>query len=223
MARSQPRLLVLAAILAGLLYLVGNLAIGSPPGVADSPAQVAAWFREHQDAARVYAWTATLGALSFSAFAGIVRVLLPAAAGNVFLLGAAAFVVETAVQAWVWAGLALHAATLDPRTAYTVLDVARLWGPLLTGATMTMIAAVSVLGFGREPLIPRWLAWLGILAFAEQALETITVFGSHGFLAPGGPMNALLGASLTLLWLLGLTGWAARCLVRQPAHQPAAP
>jgi hypothetical protein len=67
-----------------------------------------------------------------------------------------------------------------------VLDVASFWGPILTGATMTMIGAVTLLGFGGRPLIPRWLTVLGIVAFAEQAIETITVFGTDGFTAPGG-------------------------------------
>ena len=206
---------MLAAVLAGLLYLVGGLALGSPPEATDTPAQVIAWFRDHQGAVRIYAWTAAFGALAFSVFAGLVRVLLPPAAGNVFLLGAAAFVVENAVQAWIWAGLALHPATLDPGAARTILDVAGFWGPLLTGATTTMIAAVTVLGFGKHPLIPRWLSWLGVVVFFEQAVETVTVFGTHGFIAPGGPMNVLLGAGLTLLWLVGLTVWAAQGLARQ--------
>ena len=53
---------------------------------------------------------------------------------------------------------------------------------------------------------------LGAIAFAEQAVETITVFGTHGFTAPGGDMNILLGAGLTLAWLIGLVAWAVRRL-----------
>jgi hypothetical protein len=47
--------LVAAAIGAGVLYLVGAVALGSPPEATDSPARVVAWFHEHHDAARVYA------------------------------------------------------------------------------------------------------------------------------------------------------------------------
>ena len=193
---SQSRILVFAAVFAGLLYLVGSIALGSPPKATDSPAQVVEWFQAHQDAARTYAWTASLSGLAFAVFAGIVRGLLPSPAGNVFLLGAAAFIVETTVQAWIWAALALHPGTLAPGTARTILDIANFWGPLLTGADLAMMAAVTVLGFGDRPLIPRWLFWLGAIAFVEQAVETITVFGTHGFIAPGGPMNLFLGAGL---------------------------
>ena len=47
-----------------------------------------------------------------------------------------------------------------------------------------------------------------MVAFAEQAVETITVFGTHGFTAPGGAMNTVLGAGLTAIWLAGLVVWA---------------
>lgn len=214
---SQSRTLVAAAIAAGSLYIVGAVALGSPPEATDSAAQVLAWFRDHEDAARLYAWTATFGTLAFAVVAGIIRGILPAPFGDVFLLGAAAFIVETAVQAWCWAGLALHPSTLDPATARTVLDIASFWGPILTGATTTMIGAVTVLGFGARPLIPRWLLVLGVIAFAEQAVETLTVFGTDGFTAPGGDMNLLLGAGLTAVWLGGLVVWSVRRLGRTAA------
>src|SRR5947209_16471419 len=122
------------------------------------------------------------------------------------MLGAAAFIAETAIQAWFWAALALH--PLEPGAARLVLDVASLWGPLLTGATTTMIGAVTILGLRAQPVIPTWLTVLGAVAFVEQAVETITVFGTHGFTAPGGAMNLALGAGLTVLWLAGLVVWA---------------
>jgi hypothetical protein len=40
----------------------------------------------------------TFGTLAFAVVAGIIRGLLPAPFGDVFLLGAAAFIVENAVQ-----------------------------------------------------------------------------------------------------------------------------
>jgi hypothetical protein len=132
------------------LYLVGAVALGSPPGATDSPIQVSAWFRDHHDAVRVYAWTAAFGTLAFAVVAGVIRGMLPAPFGDVFLLGAGAFIIETAVQTWLWAGLALHPGLLAPSTARRVLDVASFWGPILTGATTTMIGAVTVLGPRRE-------------------------------------------------------------------------
>jgi hypothetical protein len=74
-----------------------------------------------------------------------------------------------------------------------------------------------VLGLRTRPLIPGCLTGLGVIAFAEQAVETITVFGTHGFTAPGGGMNVLLGAGLTAVWLAGLVVWTARRLGRRVA------
>jgi hypothetical protein len=207
---SRATVLVVAAVAAGALYLVGAIALGSPPEATDSPARVAAWFHEHHDAARLYAWSAALGTLAFAVVAGILRGVLPSPSADVFLLGASAFIVETAVQAWFWAGLALHPQSLQADTARTVLDVAIFWGPVLTGATTTMIGAITVLGLNRRPAIPGWLTVLGIVAFAEQAIETITVFGTHGFISPGGDMNLLLGAGLTALWFGGLVVWGVQ-------------
>jgi len=205
---TQARLLVLAAVGAASLYVLGAAALGTPPSATDSPDRVLAWFREHHDAARIYAWTGALGTLTFATMAGIVRNTLPPVARDVFLLGAAAFIVETAIQAWCWGALALHTGSLQPADARLLLDVASFWGPILTGATTTMIAAVTALGLRARPLIPRWLTALGALAFVEQAVETITVFGTHGFAAPGGDMNVILGAALTAVWLIGLVIWS---------------
>jgi hypothetical protein len=218
---TQSRALIAAAVAAGLLYLVGAIALGSPPTAADSPAAVAAWFAEHRDAARTDAWTATFGTLALAVFAGIVRETLPSPHGNVFLLGAAALIIETVVAAWIWGGLALHPGSLDAATARTVYDVELFWGPILTGATMAMIGSVTVLGLGARQSIPAWLTVLGAIAFIEQAVETITAFGTGGFIAPGGDMNLILGAALTLIWLAGLTVWAAGRLGRAPQRQVA--
>jgi hypothetical protein len=89
----------------------------------------------------------------------------------------------------------------------TVLDVAIFYGPVLTGATTTMIAPVTLLAIRRRAGLPRWLGVLGVIAFAEQAAETITIFGSTGFTQPGGAMNVQLGAGLTLAWLLSFAIW----------------
>jgi len=206
---SRSRTLVVAAVAGGALYLIGAAALGSPPTATDSPGRVVAWFGDHDGDARLYAWTATFGTLAFAITAGLIRQTLPSVFGDIFLLGAAAFIVETALQAWFWAGLALHPSSLAPATARLVLDIASFWGPVLTGATMTMIGAVTVLGLRSSPLIPRWLLALGVIAFGEQAIETVTVFGTDGFTAPGGDMNLLLGAGLTAIWLGGVVVWSA--------------
>jgi hypothetical protein len=135
-----------------------------------------------------------------------------------FLVGAVAYMAAIAVWSWTWAGLALHADQLDPATTRTVLDVAVFFGPVLTGSTTTMMAPVTWLALRSQAGIPRWLGALGLVAFVEQAIETITIFGSTGFTQAGGAMNMQLGAGLTLAWILAFGFWGSvRGRVQYPA------
>ena len=81
------------------------------------------------------------------------------------------------------------------------------FGPVLTGATTTMIAPATLLALRGQAGLPLWLGVLGGVAFAEQAVETITIFGSTGFTQPGGAMDFQLGAALTLGWMLAFGLW----------------
>jgi hypothetical protein len=60
---------------------------------------------------------------------------------------------------------------------------------------------------------------LGVVTFADQAMETVTIFGSTGFTEPGGAMNVHLGAWLTLGWMLAFGLWGG---VRGRAQNSAA-
>ena len=71
-----------------------------------------------------------------------------------------------------------------------------------------MAAAMAALGFGASPIIPRWLMWVSVIFLVEQAVETITVFGQTGFIAPGGTMNVYLGGAIGFLWVSGVVYWA---------------
>ena len=205
--RAGSWMLIAAGIAAGLLYLAGAVALGTPPRAEDNGAQVVAWVNAHGDGVRWYVWTLTISVPFFAVMFALLRGLLPAPHRDVFFLGAITFVATTTVQAWSWGGLALHPRWLEPGTARTVLDVAIFWGPVLTGATMTMIAPVTLLALSHRVGLPRWLGILGLVVFAEQAVETATIFGATGFRAPGGEMNVLLGAGLVATWLLAFAFW----------------
>jgi hypothetical protein len=172
--------------------------------VATTGDEVATWFATHGAAARTYVWCLTLLAPVAGTSVALVRHRLPAPYRDVYLVGGITVVAETAVMGWVWGALASHEAVLAPGVARTLLDVASFRGLVLTGSTVTMLAPV-VVAVARGALdLPRWLTVLGVLALAEQVIETITVFGRTGFTAPGGPMNLFLGAVLTLAWFTAL-------------------
>jgi hypothetical protein len=197
LAQMGSRALLAAAVAVLILYALAVIAVGTPPSASDTGEQVVKWFRDHRDGARWAVWAATIIIPPSAVIFALLCRLLPVPHRDVFLIGAVVFVVTYAVQAWSWGGLALHADRLDPAAARTVLDVAVFWGPVLTGATTTMIAPVTLLALRGHAGLPRWLGVLGAIAFTEQAIESITIFGSAGFTEPGGAMNLQLGAGLT--------------------------
>jgi hypothetical protein len=219
LARIGSRALLADAVAVLVLYVVGLVALGSPPIASDTGEQVATWFREHRDGVRWFVWAVTVSIPALSIMFALQARLLPSPHRDVFFIGAVAFVVPYAVQAWSWGGLALHADRLESATARAVLDVAVFWGPVLTGATTTMIAPVTLLALRGQAKLPFWLGVLGAVAFTEQAIETITIFGTAGFTEPGGPMNLQLGASLTAAWMLSFAIWGG---IRGQYESPAA-
>ena len=86
------------------------------------------------------------------------------------------------------------------------------------GQVTTMMAPVTLLALRGLAQLPPWLGVLGLVAFLEQAAETITIFGATGFVQPGGAMNMQLGAMLTLTWLLAFGVWGG---IRPNAMAPA--
>jgi hypothetical protein len=190
------------AIVATLVAYVGSaVALGSTPSATASGASVAAWFRLNATHVHWWLWFQTAWLVAFSVIAVHIRARLPELYRDVFFIGAIALVAETAVQGWIWAGLAWHASALGPATARTVLDVASYWGPVLISATVLMLAPIALLALRRQAGLPAWLGVVTGIALVEQLVETITIFGSRGFTAPGGPMNLLLGPTLTILGL----------------------
>jgi len=206
----KPSRILLFNILATcVMYVAGFVALGgSYPTIDSSGQDIILWFSDNGTSARIYAWTAAFFSLGFAIFGGQVSALLPKPYRYIFLTGVLGCAITSQVQAWFWAGLALHPQGLDPASARTIFDIPAYWGPLVNGSTTAMAAAVVALGIGESPIIPRWLTWLSIIFFLEQAIETITVFGHTGFIAPAGTMNVYLGGLIGFLWVAGIVRWA---------------
>ena len=198
----------------GVLYLAATVALGTPPKSSDPGSVVASWFADNGSHVRVWAWLLTLNLPLFATFVVLVRQRLPKPFDDVFLFGGIAFTGATAVQSWFWVGLALHGKDLEPATASTLFSVVSYWGPTLTATTVLMLAPIAILGLqGGHRGLPRWLGIVSAVALAEQLVETITIFGHDGFLAPGGPMNAFVGAGAVIVAWFSL----AICLTRTAA------
>jgi hypothetical protein len=215
--------LLAATIVAALLYVAGAAALGAPPDATASGDEVVAWFAAHGSGVRAYVWCLTLLVPVAGTQVALIRHRLPAPYRDVFLAGGLTFLAETAVMGWLWGALSSHPGSLEPGTARALLDVASFWGPVLTGSTTLMLGAVVAAAARGAVALPRWLTVLGAVAFVEQAIETVTVFGRTGFTAPGGPMNLYLGAVLTLAWFVALGVVLARRgeRVDAPVAEPA--
>lgn len=215
----RSTLLVSTTIGLVIVYIASALALGSGPDATDDGAAVAAWFRDNGDHVRVWAWLGIFSGLLFALFASLVRDRLPAPHRDVFFFGAIALAAETAVQSWIWSGLAWHADKLDPTTARTILDIASFWGPVLTSTTVLMMAPIALLAWRGEAGLPSWLGVVAAIVVVEQLVETITVFGKTGFIAPGGPMNLLLGAGLFLVAIVCVGLGVARSMTDDRVRQ----
>ena len=155
----------------------------------------------------------TFVSLGLAIFGGQVSALLPKPNRYIFLAGVLGCSITAQVQGWFWAGMALHPENLTPDVARTLFDISSFWGPIVNGATTAMAIAFVALGLGASPKIPSWLMWLSMIFFLEQAIETITIFGRTGFLAPGGTMNVYLGGVIGFAWIAGVTHWARRQMI----------
>lgn len=214
------RILLMTILATGALYVAGFVALGgSYPTIHSSGQEIVEWFSENGTRARTYAWTAAFVSLGLAIFGGQVAALLPKPHRYIFLVGVLGFAVTAQVQAWFWAGLAFHPQGLDPAAARTLFAVPAYWGPLVNGSTATMAVAVAALGLGVSPLVPSWLTWLSAVLFLEQVVETITVFGQTGFIAPGGTMNVYVGGVIGFLWVAGVVHWALRRIDQVPVQQ----
>lgn len=203
------RFLLINILATGAFYVAGFVALGSSYPTIDSSGQaVIDWFSQNGTSARIYAWTGAFVSLGLAIFGGQVSAVMPKPQRYIFLAGVIGAAITAQVQGWFWAGLAFHPEGLAPATARTLFNIPTYWGPIVNGSTTAMAAGFVAMGFGASPLIPRWLAWLSVIFFIEQAVETITIFGHIGFIAPGGTMNVYLGGAIGFLWIAGVVHWA---------------
>jgi len=192
-----------AAVVFAVLYTTGVLMVGALPGIDKPGTAVVSHLRDHGGQMRVQTLFLTLGSLALVTVLGYARARLDGPSAYVFTIGSAMMLVEVSIATWFFSGLALHATSLDPGTARALLDVASMFGPILTAADV-MIAVPIVLA-AKAGRFPRWLGILAAVFAIEQLVETVTIVGGPGlFISPGGPMNTYLGGTLFIIFFLAL-------------------
>jgi len=185
-----------------VLFAIATFAPGTPPKPNDTGQAIMAWVTEHQSGIRWAGWCSLMAGILFLVFALLMREVLGGFAGNAFLVGSIGVSILTTAYSWFNLGLARRPASVDPATARTLYDVAGFWGPLLITFTTLTLGALAWAGW-KGGQLPKWVGIVASITLAEQLIESITIFGSKGFIAPGGAMNSLLGAGLSVItWLI---------------------
>ena len=192
---------LVAAIAYAVLVVITISVVPAAPEATASGAKVVRYFQDHGGGMRAAMWLYTWATGPVVLLIAALRARLTGIGRDVMLIGGAGVAITSVVWAWFNLGLALHPAGLDPKTARTVTDVSLYFGPTLTVLIVLFVVPVGLAAWHREGF-PRWLAWVTLVFALEQSIETITVFGKKGFIAPGGPMNLMLGAGLYLVWLI---------------------
>jgi hypothetical protein len=210
-------------LLAAIVYVIGTVAaafaLPKAPGVSASGAALVRYYRDHADTLRTATWLLTWALVPFVILMAHVRSFLSGLCRDVMLISVTMFAATGTVWTWFNAGLALHAATLDPHVARTLVDISVYFGPILTVADVLLAGAIGIAAWRGDGGLPRWLAYFSAVFALEQAIETITIFGKSGFIAPGGDMNFQLGAGLLFVWLIALgTATSRRPAVTQVAR-----
>jgi hypothetical protein len=192
---------LLAALAYAVIVFAALTFVPAAPEASASGAKVVRYFQDHGGALRASLWLTTWATVPLVLLMAALRARLTGLGRDVMLIGSAGVVITGVVWSWFSFGLALHPSGLEPQVARTVADVSLFFGPSLTVLILLFIVPVGVAAW-RGDGFPRWLAWVTFVFAVEQSIETITMLGKKGFIAPGGPMNFMLGAGLYLIWLV---------------------
>jgi hypothetical protein len=185
-----------------VLVVIGLFVVPTAPDATTSGDHIVRYYRSHADDVRLLTWFAAVATIPLVLLIARLRQALAGTSRDVMLLGAVGVVAPTIVWTWFAAGLALHPATMTTANARLVNDVRSYFGPVLTVSILLMIVPIGLAAWHTTAGLPRWLAWLTAVFALEQAAETMTIFSTRGFSAPGGAWNFGVGAVLFLVWVL---------------------
>jgi len=161
-------------LLAAIVYVGATFAsaIGLPkaPDVNASGEVLVRYYRDHADALRTATWLLTWALVPFVILMAHVRSFLSGLCRDVMLISITMFLATGTVWTWFNAGLALHAATLDPHVTRTLVDISVYFGPILTVADVLLAGAIGLAAWRGDGGLPRWLAYFSAVFALEQAI-----------------------------------------------------
>jgi hypothetical protein len=206
--------------LAGIAcYAVGSLLPGRTPGPAATTTQVVLFLSDHRSSILWGFALETVALALLLCFLGQLRTVIASTGGAGTALASAMasawVVLLTLVAAALLPFVALAwrgASGADPRLVRLAYDVQTL-GTYAVTATVAMVAVgAPVLVIWRTGVLPRWLAVLGALEVALNALELTGLSSTHGVLAGGS-----LGGAGVVVWAI----WVAATSICMARRAPA--
>lgn len=196
---SSDRQPLLAAVAFLTLLGVSYAWVEFPPGIDEPGRAIVDWARTHRESIIQQAWLLMLAWLPGGALVALVHRRMTGAPAASFLLGGALLAGLTTLGALLRLGLARHASDLEPAIARVLGDLEVYWGPLATIGVVLQATSLAVAT--RAGAFSRWLLPISAVVALEQLLETLTIIGERGALAPGGAFNHV-GAIFFFVWIL---------------------
>ena len=169
----------LGAILGIILVFVSFVVHGRWASTEDSAQEIADLYVQNQDRVFMGPWVAILGALCMLVFGLCMsqrvrdtgQQLLGMLVAGATLIAVAGLAVDSTLRA----GLSIQADNMSPeamKTMHAIWD-AFFW-PMHAGmATLVLAIGLAALGSG---LLPKWLGWVGVVAFVVAMIPAPTMF-----------------------------------------------
>jgi hypothetical protein len=222
--RRWDRFGAVAGIAFVLLAVVAAILTGSPPKPADADQVFKDFFIDKHDQLVTQAWMYALSAPFLLWFATTLRRVLRRVEGDEGYLADLFLVGTTANAALLAAAMAMQVAIASVAERLSPEIVRGLgidFGAALV-ALFGFIVAITAFAFAAVVLatsaLPRWTAWLAVVALVLNVVGTVGVFADDGAFSIEGGFTVFVPFLATMLWYLGTAIAMLRASGR--IHQP---
>lgn len=213
------RLGAIGGIVYALTAVVAGALVGASPPADGTAATYQAFFIEKQDMLVLQGWLFPLTAPFLLAFSVAVRRILRRAdpySSELFLAGQTVIAALVVLAMSMQIAIAQAADTIDAQVLFTIgvhfpAVLIGLWG-FITAAVAFAYAYCVFKG----AVLPKWTAYLAVLAAVVCIVSTAGVFASSGAFTMEGNFSAFAPALSTVVWYLGVAIAMLRARVSMP-------